>query len=110
MLEIEAANVVLSAGGLGTPAILQNSGIKAGQSLYMDMFVIVYGRSSKFRLAGEPPMSTIFKEDKVLPYILAPHIDAALMFQGIKGWFGAKPPIISICALGKWLGRRLAQK
>jgi choline dehydrogenase-like flavoprotein len=92
MLEINAETVVLSAGGLGTPVILQNSGIKAGQALYMDMFVIVYGRSSKFRPAGEPSMSTIFEEDKGRPYILAPHVDAALMFQGIKGWFGAKPP------------------
>ena len=92
MLEINAEKVILSAGGLGTPVILQNSGIDAGQALYMDMFVIVYGRSSKFRPAGEPSMSTIFEEDRQKPYILAPHVDAALMFQGIKGWFGAKPP------------------
>lgn len=92
MLEIKAENVILSAGGLGTPVILQNSEIEAGQALYLDPFVIVYGRSTGFRLAGEPSMPVIFEENKAMPYILAPHVDVALMFQGIKGWFGAKPP------------------
>jgi choline dehydrogenase-like flavoprotein len=90
--KIEAQTIILSAGGLGTPVILQRSGIDAGNALFLDIFPIVYGRSKKFRAALEPSMPTIFNEDKDCGYVLSPHVDVALMFQGIKGWFGDRPP------------------
>jgi choline dehydrogenase-like flavoprotein len=40
---ISARNVVLCAGGLGTPVILQNSGIEAGEGLTIHPFVVTYG-------------------------------------------------------------------
>jgi choline dehydrogenase-like flavoprotein len=92
LLDIHADRVILCAGGLGTPVILQQSGIAAGNALFMDIFSIVYGRSSLFRAALEPSMPTIFNEHAGRGYLLAPHVDVALMFQGIKGWFGDCPP------------------
>jgi choline dehydrogenase-like flavoprotein len=91
-MEIEAETIILSAGGLGTPVILQRSGIDAGNALFLDIFPIVYGRSKRFKAALEPSMPTIFNEDKDCGYVLSPHVDVALMFQGIKGWFGDRPP------------------
>jgi len=91
-LDIRAETVVLCAGGLGTPVILQRSGIEAGNALFLDLFPIVYGRSPVFRAALEPSMPTIFNENRDRGYVLAPHVDVALMFQGIKGWFGDSPP------------------
>jgi choline dehydrogenase-like flavoprotein len=91
-LEIRADKTILCAGGLGTPVILQNSGIEAGRSLFLDVFRIVYGRSSSFKSAPEPSMSTVFEEHKGRGYILFPYVDVTLMFQGIKGWFGDRPP------------------
>ena len=91
-LEIKAEKIILAAGGLGTPVILQHSGIDAGNSFFVDIFPIVYGRSERFKAALEPSMPTIFKEDEDLGYVLTPHVDVALMFQGIRGWFGDRPP------------------
>jgi choline dehydrogenase-like flavoprotein len=91
-LAVKAERVILSAGGLGTPVILQNSGIDAGNALFLDIFPIVYGRSPLFKARLEPSMPTIFNENKDRGYVLAPHVDVALMFQGIKGWFGDSPP------------------
>jgi choline dehydrogenase-like flavoprotein len=91
-LHIRADKVILCAGGLGTPVILQRSGIEAGNALFLDIFPIVYGRSPFFRAALEPSMPTLFNEHKDRGYVLAPHVDVALMFQGIKGWFGDRPP------------------
>jgi len=90
--EISADRVVLCAGGLGTPVILQNSGISAGRHLFMDVFRVIYGRSPDFASAPEPCMSVVFEEAKNRGYLLFPYVDVALMFQGIKGWFGDRPP------------------
>jgi choline dehydrogenase-like flavoprotein len=91
-LEIRADRIILCAGGLGSPVILQNSGVDAGHALFLDVFPIVYGRSPRFRAAPEPSMSVLFNEHRGCGYVLAPHVDVALMFQGIKGWFGDSPP------------------
>jgi choline dehydrogenase-like flavoprotein len=91
-LAIRAERVILCAGGLGTPVILQNSGIDAGNALFLDIFPIVYGRSPLFKARLEPSMPTIFNEHRDRGYVLAPHVDVALMFQGIRGWFGDAPP------------------
>ncbi|MDZ7832044.1 MAG: FAD-dependent oxidoreductase [Desulfobacterales bacterium] len=91
-IEISADLTILCAGGLGTPVILQNSGISSGSHLFLDVFRIVYGRSTNFTAAAEPCMSTVIEEHSGRGYILFPYADAALMFEGVKGWFGDRPP------------------
>lgn len=55
--EISADKVVISAGGVGSPTILQRSGIvEAGQNFFFDPFVITYGYLDK-HLPWETPMT-----------------------------------------------------
>ncbi len=57
---IKAEKVILSAGGLGTPVILQASGIvNAGANLFVDIFLNVYGIHETLNLNHEPQMSMI---------------------------------------------------
>lgn len=44
--------VILSAGGIGTPIILQNSGIPAGKRLFCDLFYVTYGVLENNQLQG----------------------------------------------------------
>ncbi len=54
--EISADKVVVSAGGVGSPTILQRSGMhEAGKNFFFDPFVITYGYLDK-RLPWETPM------------------------------------------------------
>ncbi len=56
--ELFADVVVISAGGLGTPVILQGSGIKsAGNELFCDPFVITYGFNRKADMRKVMPMA-----------------------------------------------------
>ncbi len=91
-LTVQAKTIIVAAGGLGTPVILQNSGIEAGNGLFLDLFSVVYGRSTDFLADLEPSMPTVYTENYDKGYILAPHVDVALMLQGLKKWFGDKPP------------------
>lgn len=52
-IQIEAENVILSAGGIGTPIILQNTGIDAGKGLAGDIFQIIYGHHPEVGMKGE---------------------------------------------------------
>ena len=62
-VEYRAETVILCAGGLGTPVILQNSGItKAGSQLFIDLLVNTYGVSDELNLLGEPPMAWVDDE------------------------------------------------
>jgi len=68
--------VILSAGGLGTPAILQKSDIKAGRKLFIDIFNVTYGYIKGYNQRKEPSMSVLcdmFHEEDGL--ILSPFID-----------------------------------
>ncbi|MCB2184955.1 MAG: GMC family oxidoreductase [Deltaproteobacteria bacterium] len=57
-LEVRADTVILAAGGLGTPVILQNSGLdEAGRGLCLDPLVFVSGVSRHQGTALGPPMS-----------------------------------------------------
>lgn len=50
--------VILAAGGLGTPVVLQASGIEeAGDNLFIDIFVNIYGVSESLSMANEPQMA-----------------------------------------------------
>ena len=72
-----AKAVILSAGGLGTPVILQNSGIQdAGSQFFTDLLVNVYGVTDGVNLLREPPMAMVnheFHADR--GFILSPYIN-----------------------------------
>jgi choline dehydrogenase-like flavoprotein len=56
-------SVVLAAGGIKSPVILQNSGIKnAGQNLFIDICEFYYGITPDIDLSHEPPMQLVNTE------------------------------------------------
>jgi choline dehydrogenase-like flavoprotein len=60
---IAADTVILAAGGLGTPLILQQSGIaEAGAGLFADLFIRTYGVTSGPNLVHEPNMALVDME------------------------------------------------
>ncbi len=60
---IVADVVVLAAGGLKTPVILQNSGFnKAGQKLFIDTCEIWLGITPEIDISREPPMQLVYTE------------------------------------------------
>ncbi|MEJ2738685.1 MAG: GMC family oxidoreductase [Dehalococcoidia bacterium] len=79
--EIMADAVILSAGGLGTPSILQKSGIKeAGDNFFMDLYVNVHGIASDLSQTNEPSMALIDLEfQKSRGFILSPFIQQSQM-------------------------------
>jgi choline dehydrogenase-like flavoprotein len=80
-----AEQVILCAGGLGTPRILRASNIKeAGDQLAMDLTVIVYGRGKGHGNAFEPPMSWSW-EDPALEVMFSPLIDPSLLYPIVAG-------------------------
>jgi choline dehydrogenase-like flavoprotein len=63
MVRLNTKTVVLAAGGLGTPVILQKTGIQgAGEGLFIDTLVNTYGVSEGLNQLGEPPMALVNHE------------------------------------------------
>jgi choline dehydrogenase-like flavoprotein len=59
-LELRAERVVLSAGGLSTPLLLQKAGIdRAGKGCYTDPTVVVYGLAPFEGTWQDPPVSVV---------------------------------------------------
>lgn len=75
--EAFADTVVLAAGGLGTPPILNASGIaEAGHHLFIDTFVNVYGITDETLTTVEPQMSVVdieFHNDR--GFLMSPFIN-----------------------------------
>jgi choline dehydrogenase-like flavoprotein len=75
--KIMADVVIISAGGLGTPVILQNSGLKqAGEGLFIDLVVNTYGTTDGLNLVHEPTMTLVnhdFHQEK--GFILSPMVN-----------------------------------
>ena len=71
-IEIFASLVILAAGGIGTPIILQNSGIKAGQKLFLDLFTVTFGLTKESGLSKELTMAAVHHNKG---FILSPFID-----------------------------------
>jgi len=74
--EIESGLVILAAGGLGTPVILQKSDVSAGQGLFIDFFNATYGITndlSQLEGASMGAVCTDFHKDQ--GFILSPYID-----------------------------------
>jgi choline dehydrogenase-like flavoprotein len=77
-----AGKIILSAGGLGTPVILQNSGIEAGDNLFVDLFNITYGISpdKEFNQSKELTMSVVSDKFYNEGFVFAPFIDNLVSF------------------------------
>jgi choline dehydrogenase-like flavoprotein len=88
-------SIVLAAGGIKSPVILQNSGIEnAGQNLFIDICELYYGITPDIDLSHEPPMQLVntefldkegfshstgsIKDKSKLKYYLKDNVDAYL--------------------------------
>lgn len=75
-----ANTVVLCAGGINTPRILQNSGLnEAGVGMTIDTTVIVYGLSNESGTGKEPPMTWSCENDDA-GYMLSTLTDPWLLY------------------------------
>ena len=91
-----ADQVIISAGGIGSPRILQQSGLnQAGVGMTMDTTVMVYGATGEEGTGKEPPMTWSW-ESPDTGYMLSTLTDPWLMYplaavrKGIRpalGWF-----------------------
>jgi choline dehydrogenase-like flavoprotein len=92
--EIFADAVILAAGGIGTPIILQNSGIKdAGTGLFVDLYVKVYGvtDNDKLNQVFEPMMPLVNLDfHQTRGFILSPFVSHTRMTKflefGLRGF------------------------
>jgi choline dehydrogenase-like flavoprotein len=87
----EAEAVVLSAGGIGSPRILQSSDFpafrQAGEGMTMDITVMVYGAIKDRGIGGEPPMTWSW-ENLQDGYMLSTLIDPWLLYPLINSLKG----------------------
>ena len=75
-----AETVVISAGGIGSPRILQNSGLnQAGVGMTMDTTVMIYGATREEGTGKEPPMTWSW-ESPDAGYMLSTLTDPWLMY------------------------------
>jgi choline dehydrogenase-like flavoprotein len=85
-----AETVVLAAGGIGSPRILQASGFdQAGQGMTMDITVMVYGTVREGGIGKEPPMTWSW-ENLDEGYMLSTLIDPWLLYPLINTLKGPK--------------------
>ena len=88
-----AETVVLSAGGIGTPRILQASGFEdAGVGMTMDITVMVYGFGKEPGIGKEPPMTWAW-ENLEEGYMLSTLADPWLLFPLVTLLKGIKYPL-----------------
>jgi len=75
-----AQTVVVAAGGIGTPRLLQASGLReAGEGLTMDATLMVYGFVRETGIGREPPMTWSY-EDAGAGYMLSTLVDPWLLY------------------------------
>jgi choline dehydrogenase-like flavoprotein len=76
----KASQVILAAGGIGTPRILQASGFReAGIGMTMDVTVMVYGTIKNAGIGNEPPMTWSW-ENLEVGYMLSTLLDPWLLY------------------------------
>ncbi len=89
----QAETVVLAAGGIGTPRILQSTNVpalqQAGQGMTMDITVMVYGTIAGEGIGKEPPMTWSW-ENLDEGYMLSTLIDPWLLYPLINVLKGPK--------------------
>jgi len=92
-VRIEVDKIIVAAGGIGTPIILQNSGIEAGSNLFLDVYVNVYGRSKNFNNERNIPMAGFYRHPDE-SFIIAPFMDAdlwhSLSKMKMSKWFNGE--------------------
>ncbi len=67
--------VVLAAGGLGTPVILQKSGLEAGTGLFMDLLVNTYGSTTGLNQLHEPAMTMVgLQAHEERGFLISPYV------------------------------------
>jgi choline dehydrogenase-like flavoprotein len=85
--------VVLAAGGIGTPRILQASGFpQAGLGMTMDVTVMVYGFIKERGIGNEPPMTWSWENPDV-GYMLSTLMDPWLLYPIITSLKGPRYPL-----------------
>lgn len=84
--------VILAAGGLGTPVILENSGIQCESRLFVDPVLTVAAPWRGARQAQELPMPFVVERER---YIIAPYFDY-LSFIFNKAWRGPSRNILGL--------------
>lgn len=84
--------VILAAGGLGTPVILEQSGISCSRTLFVDPVLCVAGALQNFRQDRQILMPFISQQDG---YILSPYMDY-LSFFFKKNWRLPMTDIVSV--------------
>lgn len=72
----EADIVILSAGAIETPRLLQKIGIEAGKNLFVDTFVTLGGILKNIKFNQEVTMNAIIKLDDI---VMAPHYSEILV-------------------------------
>lgn len=83
--------VVIAAGGIGSPRILQASGLaQAGDRMAMDTTVMVYGLDKEKGTGNEPPMTWSWENDDE-GYMLSTLIDPWLLYPLGAARVGIKP-------------------
>jgi choline dehydrogenase-like flavoprotein len=77
---IKAENIVLAAGGVGTPIILQRSGLtNAGSNLFADLLVNTYGIIKRGEMKDEIGMATLIDDFHLQHgFMLSPILDTTL--------------------------------
>ncbi len=85
-----AETIVLAAGGIGSPRILQASGFReAGHGMTMDTTVMVYGFVKEQGIGHEPPMTWSWENDDD-GYMLSTLMDPWLLYPLINSLKGLK--------------------
>ncbi|MFO7752087.1 MAG: GMC oxidoreductase [Desulfobacteraceae bacterium] len=82
-IQINSDIIFITSGGLGSPVILQNSGIKSGRNLFLDLFVVVYAQDHGFELTRDIPMAA-FYHDPDDAFIIASYMDIDLWQALVK--------------------------
>jgi len=96
-----ADKIILSAGGVGTPIILQNSGLDAGDNLFVDLFNVTYGISREFNQRKESTMSIVCEKfHKSDGFVLSPFIDNCAGFLSASEYSN----ILNVFKLNKIMG------
>ncbi len=90
--EYKADMVVLCAGAISTPRILNRAGIKAGDDLFVDTFITVGGVVKGIKFNKEVQMNALIKLDEI---ILSPHYSTILLDQ-LKSFKANKKDILGI--------------
>jgi choline dehydrogenase-like flavoprotein len=91
--DIEAEQVVVAAGGVGSAVLLRRSGLEAaGQGMTMDTTAMVYGLASEKGMGEEPPMTWSFPDDD-LGVLYSTLIDPWLMYPLVMATKGPTYPL-----------------